>query len=776
MFDVEKVLSEMTQDEKIRYVSGKESWWLKPMPQHMVPSIMLSDGPHGLRKELSEVHDGGLEDIVHRETLEAVCFPAGCAAAASWDPEVTAAIGRALAREALAEDVQVVLGPAINIKRSPLCGRNFEYYSEDPYLAGKLAASYINAMQAEGVGTSVKHFAVNSQEYRRLTSSSNLSERALREIYLSNFEIAVKQAAPWTIMCSYNRINGTHASENRYLLSDILRYEWGFDGVVMSDWGAVNDRALGLAAGLDLEMPSSWGASDEHVRQALADGRLSESALDESCRRLLNLVSKVEKEKSEELIFDREADHQLACDLAARCLVLLKNDTLMPPGGDESILLDADPKPLLPLRAEQHIAFIGEMAKQPRYQGGGSSHVNTKTIENAWEAAAKRGLWDLSYAQGYRLSDDGTDEELLAEAEKTALEADVAVLFVGLTPAYESEGYDREHMDLPASHNQLIRRVLAVQPHVVIVLHNGSPVTMPWVQEVPAILEAYIAGEGVGEAVVRVLSGEQNPCGHLPESFPKYLEQTPCYGNYPGYMDEVNYVEDVYVGYRYYSTHKTDILFPFGHGLSYTNFAFSSLRLDKADVRADEQMKLAVQVTAENTGKYAGEALAQIYVSPVETEARCGRPIRELKVFRKVALEPGEKKTLELSLDFRAFAYFDEEEDEWYAAPGRYKVELCQDAATPLLACDVLLKQAYDRRPFVSENSCFADIKQCPDMWQAFLHFMAEFGGESEAFLARRFGEERGQSPLRTLRGYKQRFSNEDLERLVNLLRRHDCR
>lgn len=772
MFDVEEVLAAMSLEEKIRYVSGKGQWRTKAMPQHRLPSVAMSDGPHGLRKETDERSEGGLETIEERPTMEAVCFPAGCAAAASWDQEVTAAIGRALGREAAASDVQVVLGPAVNIKRSPLSGRNFEYYSEDPYLAGKLAASYIKAIQAEGVAASIKHFAVNSQEYRRLSSSSNLSERALREIYLPNFEIAVKQAAPWTVMCSYNRINGVFASENEELLSEILRYEWGFDGAVISDWGAVNDRAKGLAAGLDLEMPSSGGANDENIRRALADGSLSESELDEACRRILTLVKRVEGQRSEEMVLDYAADHELACDLAARCMVLLKNDDLIPEGGDESIYLDANPEPLLPLSDESRIAFIGEMARKPRFQGGGSSYVHTKNVENAFEAAQKRGL-DISYAQGYRLSDDSTDEELLAEAEKAALDADVAVIFAGLTPAYESEGYDRSHMDLPEAHNELIRRVLSVQPRTVVVLHNGSPVSMPWIDEVPAVLEAYIAGEGCGEAVVRILTGEYNPSGHLPESFPKMLEQTPCYGNYPGYLDEVNYMEDIYVGYRAYSTHKTDLLFPFGHGLSYTDFSFSGLKLSESELKADAQLKTEVSVEVCNTGERAGEALLQLYVSPRETEAAVGRPLRELKAFCKLFLEPGESRTAKLKLDMRSFAYYDEEKGEWHAAPGSYAVELCRNAEEVILSETVVLKNPFELRPEIGKNSCFEDLRAMPERWEVFLEKISAFSCESKEAVDQLFGISRAGLPLRHLRGYKKRFSEKDLEELIAELNRH---
>ena len=691
------------------------------------------------------------------------------------DPELTAEIGRALAREALAEDVQVVLGPAINIKRSPLCGRNFEYYSEDPYLAGKLAASYIRAMQAEDVAVSLKHYAVNSQEYRRRTSSAELSERALREIYLSNFEIAVKEGAPYTVMCSYNRVNGTHVSESKKLLTDILRFEWGFDGVVMSDWGAVNDRALGLAAGMDLEMPSSYGATDQVIREALEDGRLSEADLDTACRRLLKLVQRTAEDKSEELVFDREKDHELACDLAARCLVLLKNDTLIPEGGDESIYLDGNPEALLPLDKDEKIAFIGAMAETPRYQGGGSSHVRTKNVSSALEAARRRCLDSLDYAPGYRLSDDLSDEELLAEAEETAREADIAVVFIGLSDAYESEGYDREHLDLPESHNALLRRVLAVQPRTVVVLHNGSPVLMPWIEDVPAVLENYIAGEGVGEATVRVLFGEVNPSGRLPESFPKRLEQTPCYGNFPGYRDEVHYAEDVYVGYRYYSTHKSDILFPFGHGLSYTRFDYENLRVSQKETGADEQLSLELSVDVINSGDRAGETVVQLYVSPQDTEARVGRPVRELKGFKKIYLEAGERKTCTLPLNFRSFAYYDEDKGEWTAAPGSYALEICRNAAEVIVSETVRLKAGFKRQRVVTKNTCMGDLENCPLRLALFIDYMCGFNGLNREENERRFYAQEKDKPLRNLRGYLQRFSEENLNELIALLNDESC-
>lgn len=770
MFDVESVLAGMSLEEKITYVSGRGAWRLKAMPARGIPAIMLCDGPHGLRKELGGLDTGGLESIESRPTMEAVCFPAGCAAAASWDPDVTGAIGRALGREARASDVEVVLGPAVNIKRSPLCGRNFEYYSEDPYLTGKLAASYIRGMQSEGVGASLKHFAVNSQEYRRLSSSSNLSERALREIYLYNFEIAVKEGRPWTVMSSYNRINGTYASENRRLLSDILRYEWGFDGAVMSDWGAVNDRAAALAAGLDLEMPSSNGANDEVIREALEDGRLSEADLDEACRRLLTLVKRTSESDREDIVFDYEADHELACSLAARSMVLLKNETLIPEGGDESLLLDADPMPLLPLKEGLRVAMIGEMAKKPRFQGGGSSHVRTSHVADAWEAANKRGIWELSYAQGYRLSDDTSDEALYEEAAQTAAEADVAVVFIGLTPAYESEGRDRTHINLPDVHNELLRRVLERQPNTAVVLHNGSPVAMPWIDEVPAVLEAYIAGEGVGEAAVRILAGEVNPSGHLPESFPYCLEQSPCSRNYPGFLDEVYYEEDVYVGYRSYSTHRTPILFPFGHGLSYTEFSYSDLKLSSHVLRADQKIALEAEVRVANEGSRAGEALVQIYISPRQIEWALGRPVRELKGFEKVYLEAGESKTVTLRFDARSFACYSEEKSEWEVCPGTYAVELCRDAATPLLEAEVELKAYFEADFKVTRNTCIGDLEANPGLWECLLDFVSAFGDEKRESLEREFRLYRAGLPLRSLRGYGGRLTDRDLDMLLNRL------
>ena len=470
-------------------------------------------------------------------------------------------MGEALGDSCQHEKVSVILGPAVNIKRSPLCGRNFEYFSEDPFLSGAMATALIQGIQSRNIGTSIKHFALNSQEHRRMSSSSDCDERTMREIYFPAFEQAVKEAQPWTVMCSYNRINGVYASENPWLLTEVLRKEWGFKGYVVSDWGAVSDRVAGVAAGLDLEMPASGGMNDALIVEAVRSGKLDEKLVDQACERILNIVYRYVENAKPDTPWDKEAQHRRAAEIAADCMVLLKNDGAV-----------------LPLSKEDGIAFIGEFAEKPRFQGGGSSHINCFRTTGALEAAKAQGL-KVTYAQGYSVAADDATDEMIAEAVAAAKQAKVAVVFAGLPDAYESEGYDRTHMRMPECQNRVIEAVAAANPRTVVVLHNGSPVEMPWIGKVQAVLEAYLGGQAVGEAEVQVLFGNVNPSGHLPESFPNKLEDNPSYLYYGGEGNVTEYREGVFVGYRYYDKKKMDVLFPFGHGLSYTTFEYSGLKL-----------------------------------------------------------------------------------------------------------------------------------------------------------------------------------------------------
>ena len=683
--DIKKLVSQMTLEEKAGMCSGGDFWHTKAVERLGIPAAMVCDGPHGLRKQDQNGDHLGIND-----SIKAVCFPAACATSASFDKALMQRMGGAIGDSCQHEGVSVVLGPAVNIKRSPLCGRNFEYISEDPYLTGTMAAAYIQGVQSRNVGTSIKHFAANSQEHRRMSSSSEVDERTLREIYFPGFEIPVKEAKPWTVMCSYNRVNGVYASENPWLLTDVLRREWGFDGYVVSDWGAVSDRVAGVAAGLDLEMPASGGVNDAKIVEAVKSGVLDEKVLDTVCERILNIVFRFVENAEPDTPWDKEAQHALSAEVAGECMVLLKNE--------ESIL---------PLNREDAVAFIGEFAEKPRFQGGGSSHINCFRTTNALEAA--KGL-KVTYARGYDARADVATDDMIAEAVAAAKATKVAVVFAGLPDAYESEGYDRTHMRLPDCQNRLIAAVAAANPNIVVVLHNGSPVEMPWIHDVKAVLEAYLGGQAVGLASVRVLYGDVNPSGHLAESFPVKLEDNPSFLFYGGEPRATEYREGVFVGYRYYDKKKMDVLFPFGHGLSYTTFEYSNLRLS-ADAIKDTDM-LTVTCTVKNTGSRAGKAVAQLYVGNAAGDVI--RPLRELKGFEKVALESGESKDVSFTLDKRAFAYWNTELHDWYAEAGDYTIFVGASSRNLPLAATVKVEPAVKAPAHYDKDSIFIDIMKDP--------------------------------------------------------------
>ena len=543
----------MTLEEKAGMCSGLDFWHLKEVEHLGIPKVMVSDGPHGLRKQDEKGDHLGIND-----SIKAVCFPPAVLSACSFDRGLMEEMGKAIGREAQANDVSVVLGPAVNIKRSPLCGRNFEYYSEDPYLAGEIAAAFVKGVQSQHVGTSIKHFAANNQEYRRMSSSSEVDERTLREIYFPAFETAVKKAQPYTFMCSYNQINGTFASENKWLLTDVLRGEWGFKGYVMSDWGAVNDRVKGLEAGLELEMPASGGDNDAMIVKAVKDGALEEKILDQAVERILRIIFEyADHRKPQE--FTMEKDHEEAQHIAEESMVLLKNENH-----------------ILPLKTSEKAAFIGGFARNPRFQGGGSSHINCFKTTNVLDSVPCDA--QVVYAEGFPADRDFYDKALADEAVKAAAEADKAVIFAGLPESFESEGYDRSHMRLPECQNRLITEILKVQPNTVIVLHNGSPVEMPWLGEIKGLLETYLGGQAGGAAAANILYGKINPSGKLAETMPLKLSDNPSYLNFGG-GEKVEYREGIFVGYRYYDTKEMDVAFPFGYGLSYTTFAYSNLKL-----------------------------------------------------------------------------------------------------------------------------------------------------------------------------------------------------
>lgn len=676
--DIKKLISEMTIEEKASLCSGADFWHTKAVERLGIPQMMVSDGPHGLRKQDLTAENPGVN-----LSIEAVCFPSACALACSFDRDLIYRMGQALGNECQAENVGVILGPGANIKRSPICGRNFEYFSEDPYLASNIAASHIKGVQSQNVGTSLKHFLANNQENCRMSVSAEIDERTLNEIYFAAFETAVREGKPWTVMCSYNRVNGVYSSENKMSLTDTLRDRWGFDGFVVSDWGAVNDRVKGVAAGLDLEMPSSGGVNDAKIVEAVKNGTLSEDALNKACENVLGIVKKYLDGRNGNAVWDKEADHRLAAEIASQCMVLLKNEDK-----------------ILPLDKNKKIAFIGKFADEPRFQGGGSSHINAFRVTGAIAAAAEYA--DVSYAQGYRTDEDAADSELLEEAVRLAESSDAAVIFAGLTDLFESEGFDRSHMKMPECQNELIRRVAQVQPNTVVVLHNGSPVEMPWIDDVKGLVEAYLGGQAVGEAECAVLFGKVNPCGRLAETFPKKLSDNPSYLNFPGEGDRVEYREGIFVGYRYYDFKEMDVLFPFGYGLSYTDFEYSNLSVQTDGCNAE------VSVTVTNTGSVAGREVVQLYVHDCESSVI--RPVKELKGFEKIELKPNESKTVSFHLDRRSFAFYSTEIHDWFVESGDFEIMIGKSSRDIVLSETVNIKSD-DKMPYIcTSNSTMGDL------------------------------------------------------------------
>lgn len=677
--DLKKLISQMTLEEKAGMCSGLDFWHLKGLERLRIPSVMVSDGPHGLRKQDLEADHLGIN-----ESIKAVCFPPAVLSACSFDRDLLYELGDAIGKEAQSQDLSVVLGPAVNIKRSPLCGRNFEYYSEDPYLAGEAAASFIRGVQSHHVGTSIKHFAANNQEFNRMSSSSNVDERTLREIYLPAFETAVKKAAPYTVMCSYNRLNGTYASENRWLLTDVLRNEWGFQGYVMSDWGAVNNRVDALKAGLELEMPASGGINDQEIIKAVRDGFLEESVLDQAVERLLNIIFSY-TDNREHQTFELENDHKLAGKIAEESMVLLKNDQV------------------LPLKEEENVVVIGEFACTPRFQGGGSSHINSFKVSSFMDAV--NALETVTYVKGFSSTEDVYDPTLAEEAICAAKSADKVIICAGLPESFESEGYDRTHMNLPECQNQLIADILTVQPNVIVVLHNGAPVEMPWLSNVKGLLEAYLGGQAVGEAVANILYGRVNPSGKLAETIPYKLSDNPSYLNF-GAGEQISYSEGVFVGYRYYDTKEMPVAFPFGYGLSYTTFAYSNLKLSSAEFSDSDTITVTVDVT--NTGACEGKEVVQLYIHDATNAVR--RPIKELKGFEKVSLKPGEIKTVSFTLDYRSFAWYHTDMHDWFAAAGIYEV-LIGSSSREILLSETIHMSTEKKEPLhIHPNSTLGEL------------------------------------------------------------------
>ena len=634
----------MTLEEKAGMCSGKDYWNLKGVERLGIPSVKVSDGPNGLRTPTIDSEQLGFN------SMEAISYPSACLSACSFDTELMEEMGERIGEECRSRNIAVILGPSANMKRSPLCGRNFEYFSEDPYLGAHIAAAYVKGVQSKDVSACVKHFTANNQEYRRQTCSSEADERTLREIYLNAFEDVVKEGKPDIMMASYNKVNGTYMTENKKILTDILRDEWGFDGYVMSDWSAVSDRVKALKAGLDLAMPGEGLYMDQEIVKAVQDGMITEEELDKAVERILKIIFKF-TDSDKKGTFDKEYDHNISKKVAEESMVLLKNDGILP----------------LPEKGKK-IAFIGAFAKTPRFQGGGSSNVNPYKVISALDAA--KSITEISYAQGFELTGEKRNDELFDAALKTAAEADVVVIFAGLPETFESEGFDRTHMRMPECQNELISEIAKVQKNVVVVLHNGAPVEMPWTDEVKGILEAYLGGEAVGQAVVELLFGRKNPCGKLAETIPYKLEDTPSYLYFPGNGKKVEYREGVFVGYRYYDTKKMQVRFPFGHGLSYTRFEYSNLQVSKENMTDNETLQVSFKV--KNVGNMAGKEIVQLYVSDKTHLAE--RPVKELKGFKKVMLKPGEEATIVMELNKRSFAWYSTELGGWYAVTGNYEI------------------------------------------------------------------------------------------------------
>ncbi len=643
------IIAQMTLEEKASMCDGLDYWHSQPVERVGIKSISLNDGPHGIRKKGDPEQN---TDVL--KGLPAICFPTASATACSWDTDLIYKMGEALGDECRKEQVNVLLGPGTNIRRSPLCGRNFEYFSEDGLLAGEMSAAFINGVQSKGIGTSLKHYAANNQETRRMTVNAVVDERTLRETYLLPFEIAVKKSQPWTVMNSYNRLNGTYAAENKWLLTDVLRDDWGYEGVVITDWGAENERVPGLIAGQEIEMPTSSGIGTKLIIDAVNDGSLDVAVLDAAVDKIIELTKKAEPVLGGTYTYDSDAHHKLAREIASQCMVLMKNDNNV-----------------LPLKKDAKVALIGEMAHTPRYQGAGSSLINPIKLDNAYQTMKDMGI-NLSFSRGYELKKckEKKAMNLILEAKEAAKNADVAVVFVGLTDEYETEGADRHHLSIPPMHNVLVEEVLKANPNTVVVLSGGAAIEMPWADKVPAILNMFLTGQAGGSAVCDILFGDVNPSGKLSETYPLALSDNSSYNYFPGTTVSVEHRESVYVGYKYYDTANKEVAFPFGFGLSYTTFEYSDIKVSADKILDTDTVTVSFKV--KNTGDVDGAEVAQLYVNDVESTIY--RPVKELKGFKKVFLKAGEEKEVEITLDKRAFAYYNVNINDWHVESGEFKI------------------------------------------------------------------------------------------------------
>ncbi|MBN1215661.1 MAG: glycoside hydrolase family 3 C-terminal domain-containing protein [Candidatus Lokiarchaeota archaeon] len=644
--DLNKLISKMTIEEKVQLLTGKTFWTTFSNDRLNIPSIFLADGPHGIRKVVGR-------DSLAMKGIKAICFPTAPALASSWNIDLAKRLGEALGEECISLDVQILLGPGVNQKRSPLCGRNFEYFSEDPILTGQIGTAFVLGVQSMGVGSSIKHYALNNQEYERFSSNSIVDERTMREIYLLAFEMIIKNAKPMTIMCSYNKINGIYASEHNYLIRDILKNEWGYEGFVLSDWMASNDKVESIKNGLDLEMPTKNQFRDDEVISAINKGDLDEKVVNEAVRRVLSVIFKTYKIPNNNISFDIEQHHQLAREIAIESMVLLKNENDILP---------------LDLNEIKKIAILGDFAKNPRYQGAGSSNITSTQLDIPYDCLKNEigHRIEIKYSQGY--NSDTIDDKLIIEAVDIAKHSDVAIIFAGLPPSYESEGIDREHINLPPSHNHLIEEICKVQKKTVVILLNGSCVAMPWIDLPSAIIEAWLLGQACGSAIVDILLGKINPSGKLSETFPIVLEENPSFLNF-GERDVI-YGERIFIGYRYYEKKKIKPLFPFGFGLSYTTFEYKDITVDKEKIT--NKSDLNIVITIKNTGNRKGKEIIQVYVRDIESDLI--RPIKELKAFKKIELDIGEEKKVKFTLKERDFAYWHPKYKTWIVESGDFEI------------------------------------------------------------------------------------------------------
>ncbi|WP_269686624.1 glycoside hydrolase family 3 C-terminal domain-containing protein [Flavobacterium lacustre] len=698
-----KLVAKMTLEEKASLCSGETAWSTKAIARLGIPSIFMTDGPHGLRKA---------EGFDFTNSVPATCFPTASALASSWNPALAQKMGEALAVESQANDVQILLGPGVNMKRSPLGGRNFEYFSEDPILAGTIATAYINGVQSQGVGTSMKHFAANSQETERMSNSSNVDERTLNEIYFPAFEMAVKNAQPWTVMCSYNRLNGVYASESPYLLNDVLKKQWGFKGFVVSDWGAVNERAAGVDAGLGLEMPASGGFNDKKIVDAVKKGTLSEARLNEIVIDVLAVTLKAKDSHKKGIVVDKIKHNELARQVSSECIVLLKNDNA-----------------ILPLKSSlKKIAIVGDFGKNPRYQGAGSSQVRPTQILNALTELQKlaKGT-QFSFSTGYNTAGETNDAQI-AEAVQNAKNAELVIVFAGLPDSYESEGYDRNNLDMPAGHNKLIAEVAKANANIVVVLMNGAAVSMPWKNDVTAIVEAYLGGQAGGGAIADVLTGKVNPSGKLSETFPARLEDTPTAMDFPSRDGNAIYGEGVFIGYRYYDKKKIEPNFPFGYGLSYTTFDYSDITANTTSAKDSDEITIAVKV--KNTGKVAGKEVVQLYVH--EQESEVARPENELKHFEKVSLLPGEEKTVSFKLTSRDFAYYNTKSHDWVIKSGKFDVLVGSSSRNLPLKQTIDIQSTKPVKVVFTRESLFKEFKKAPNSVAIYAQIVQSFTGSTK--------------------------------------------